>query len=110
MFDFAPDNTPAVNQETASPRVLALRLVALSSARLLLAASRLGGDDGVALICALRDIVIDASVDPLHWPVAEAIALLRTSAPGSDTQVDRLIDRLEEIRNRIGLGPDARTA
>lgn len=79
MFDFTPDT-----RETASPRLLALELIARSSARLRLIASQLGGDAGMALICALRDMIIDAAVDPLHWPIDEAIALLRRPAPGRD--------------------------
>lgn len=106
MFDFTPDPTDA--QESASPRILALGLIARSSARLRLGASRLGGDAGMALICALSDMIIDATVDPLHWPIDEAIALLRQPAPSRDAQVDRLVEQLERIRERIGSAPDAR--
>ena len=108
MFDFTPDRTDA--QETASPRILALELIAHSSARLRLAASRLGGDAGTALICALRDMFIDTTVDPLHWPIEEAIALLRRPAPGRDAQVDRLVGQLDRIREWIGSEPDGRAA
>lgn len=108
MLDFTPD--PSCSQETASPRILALELIAHSSARLRLAASRLGGDAGTALICALRDMFIDTTVDPLHWPIEEAIALLRRPAPGRDAQVDRLVAQLERIHERIGSAPDARAA
>ncbi|WP_297976661.1 hypothetical protein [uncultured Amaricoccus sp.] len=108
MFDFTPDLS--CSQETASPRILALELIAHSSARLRLAASRLGGEAGTALVCALRDMVIDTTVDPLHWPIEETIALLRRPGPGRDAQVDRLVTQLEWIRKRIGSEPDARAA
>lgn len=59
MFDF-PTPTPSI-QRTAPPRVLALDMIARSGARLRLAACRLGGDAGIALICAMRDMVLDAT-------------------------------------------------
>ena len=108
MFDFATD--PAVGQNTAPARVLALKLIASSSAGLVAAASRLGGDAGSALMCALRDMIIDATVDPFHWPIEEAIALLLTPARGRDGQTDRLVVQLERIRDRIRSGPGACTA
>jgi hypothetical protein len=108
MFDFAADTS--ISQEIAPPRALALQLIAQSSARLRLAAFRLGGDAGVALICALRDMIIDTTVDPLHWPIDEAIALLCQPVAGRDTQVDRLTRQLERIRDRIRQEPDARAA
>lgn len=64
----------------------------------------------MALICALRDMIIDAAVDPLHWPIDEAIAVLRQPTPGRDAHVDRLVGQLERIRERIGSAPDARAA
>lgn len=106
MFDFATD--PSISHEITPPRALALLLIARSSARLRLAAYRLGGDAGVALICALRDMIIDTTVDPAHWPIDEAIALLRQPIAGKDIQVDRLARDLERIRGRIGSEPETR--
>jgi hypothetical protein len=108
MFDFAAG--PSEINEIAPPRVLALGLVAQSSARLRLIASRLGGDAGLALICVICDMINDPSVDPLHWPMDEAIALLRQPAAGKDAEVDRLARQLERIRDRIGQEPPARVA
>jgi len=108
MFDFFPDSTPL--QQTASPRVLALDLIARSGARLRLAAARRGGNAGVALVWAMRDMILDATVDPLHWPLDDAITLHRQPAPTRDVQVDRLAEQLERIRERIGSTPDARAA
>jgi hypothetical protein len=108
MFDFAAGSSG--NAETAPPRVLALDLVARSNASLRLIASSLGGDAGLALICVLCDMIIDPTVDPLHWPIDEAIALLRRPGMGKEAEVDRLARQLERIRNRIGQEPDARPA
>jgi hypothetical protein len=106
MFDFAAG--PSVHTEIAPPRARALDLVARSSASLRLIASRLGGDAGLALICVICDMINDPSVDPLHWPIHEVIALLRQPAAGRDAEVDRLARQLERIRDRIGQEPPAR--
>ena len=108
MFDCAAD--PSENPDIAPPRVLALDLFPRSSASLRRTASRLGGDAGLALICALSDMISDPTVDPLHWPIDEAIALLRQPATGKDAEVDRLARQLERIRRPIGEEPPSRAA
>jgi hypothetical protein len=90
--------------------VLAHDLVARSKASLRLIASDLGGDAGLALICVLCDMIVDPTVDPLHWPIDEAVALLRQPAAAKHAEVDRLARQLERIRDRIGREPDARAA
>jgi len=75
MFDCATGFSE--NPGVTSPRAMAIDLVARSSASLRVIASRLGGDAVLALICVLCDMIIDPTVDPLHWPIDEAIALLR---------------------------------
>jgi hypothetical protein len=90
--------------------VLAHDLVARSKASLRLIASDLGCDAGLALICVLCDMIIDPTVDPLHWPIDEAVALFRQPAPAKHAEADRLARQLERIRDRIGREPDARTA
>ena len=54
-------------------------LAATAGSRLRLAAGRVGGDDRLALACALVDMV-GADVDPAGWPVAEVISLLHGEA------------------------------
>ena len=101
---------PSENPDIAPPRLLAIDLVIRSSASLRLIASHLGGDAGLALICVLCDMIIDPTVDPLHWPIDEAIALLRQPGMGRDAEVDRLARLLERIRRPIGEEPPARAA
>lgn len=108
MLDCAAHHSE--NPDTAPPRVLALNLAARSSASLRRIASRLGGDVGLALACVLFDMVVDPTVDPLHWPIDEAIALLRQPAMGRDAEVDWLARQLERIRHAIGEEPPARAA
>lgn len=108
MLDCPAD--PSENPDIAPSRVLALDLVVRSSASLRVIASRLGGDAGLALICVLCDMIIDPTVDSLHWPIDEAIALLRRPGVGRDAEVDRLARRLERIRRPIGEEPRAYAA
>lgn len=108
MLDYAAG--PSESPDIAPPRVLALDLVVRSSASLRWIASRLGGDAGLALICVLCDMIIDPTVDPLHWPIDEAIALLRQPAMERAAEVDWLARQLERIRRRIGKEPLARAA
>jgi hypothetical protein len=100
MFDLAPP--PAISQQPAPPRVLALQFVAGSGTRLVLAATRRGCEEGAALAHALKDMILDSTVDPLHWPLDDMIVLLRRPARDPDAQVERLIGQLERIRHRIG--------
>ena len=100
MFDFAAD--PSENPHIAPPRVLALDLIVRSSASLRRIASHLGG--------VLCDMIVDPTVDPLHWPIDEAIALLRQPAAGRDAEVDRLARQLERIWRSVGEEPPARAA
>lgn len=104
MFDFTENagTTPAKNE----PRTLARELFASSTARLVLAASRVAGQDGVALIHALRDMILDPDVPASHWPLDEAIALLRRPPTRPDAQVDRLLRRLERIRDLVEIAAE----
>lgn len=108
MFDFATN--PSENPLVAPSRAMAIDLVARSSAYLRMIASRLGGDAGLALICVLCDMIVNPTVDPLHWPIDEAIALLRKPGAGEDAEVDRLARRLEHIRRTMGEERPARAA
>ena len=108
MFDYL--QTPPINRETASPRVLGLRFIEKWGARLILASSRLGGEEGAAVSWAFKDMVVDNSVHPLQWPIDELIDLLRTPAAGRDGQIEQIVRRLERIRqetDRLGPDPDA---
>lgn len=55
----------------------------------------------------MRDMFLDATIDPLHWPIDEVIALFRQPAPVKDIQADRIVAQLERIRERIGSGSNA---
>jgi hypothetical protein len=69
--------------------------------RLRLAAGRVGGEAGLALACALIDMV-EADVDPTGWPITEVIALLCREA-ARDRQVARLLIELGEIEKRLAV-------
>ena len=78
-------------------------LTACAGSRLRLAAGRVGGDAGLALACALLDM-IGADFDPVEWPVSELIALLDREA-ARDRQVARLLTELRELEDRISTLP-----
>ncbi len=108
MFDCLP--TPPINRETASPRILGLRFIEKWGARLVLASSRLGGEEGAALAWAFRDMILDTGVHPLHWPIDELIDLLSKPPARRDGQIEQMFRRLERIRqetDRLGPDPDA---
>ena len=96
MFDYLP--TPPLNRETASPKIFGRRFIEKWGARLVLASSRLGGEEGVALAWAFRDMILDTGVHPLHWPIGELIDLLRKPAARRDGQIEQMVRRLERIR------------
>ena len=98
MFDFTP---PQPSQRPAPPRLLGFQFVTSSGARLVLAASRLGGEEGAALASAFRDMVLDYGTHPLHWPIEELIKLLSRPAERRDAQVEQLIQRLGRLRHEI---------
>lgn len=53
-------------------------------------------DDGLALACAIVDMVM-AGEPPAGWPIAEVIALLDTPAGRRDRQVERMLAELRMI-------------
>ena len=99
MLDYLPEAAQASTR--THPRLFAIRFLSSSAGRLTRVAARLGGEAGVALAQALRDMMIDPEVDPMHWPIDDMLAILRRSGAGSDVQVDRLIATLSYLRNRI---------
>ena len=108
MFDYLP--TPPLTRDTASPRILGVRFIEKWGARLVLASSRLGGEEGAALAWVFRDMILDTGVHPLHWPIDELIDLLRKPAARRDGQIEQIVRRLERIRqetDRLGPDPDA---
>lgn len=103
MFNYFPNTTQATPQ--SDPRVLALRFLATSGARLTRVAERIAGETGAALAYALGDMMIDPTVDPMHWPIDATLTLLRRPGAQPDTQVERLIANLSHLRSRIDAGP-----
>lgn len=57
-------------------RLLGIKFVASSGAGQSLAVSRIVGEEGAALACAYRDMILDRDTDPLHWPIDALINLL----------------------------------
>ncbi len=100
MFHHLPDPAHDVDP-SAGPRLLAVQFVATSGARLLRESGRIGGEAGAALAHALRDMIVDATVDPAHWPLAETLAMLHRPDMRPDADVDRLIARLSDLHRRI---------
>lgn len=87
----------------AALRRSAHALAATAGSRLRLAAGRVGGEAGLAVVCALIDMIND-DVDPAGWPVAEVIAVLRGEA-ARDHQVARLLVDLRGIEDRVAALP-----
>jgi hypothetical protein len=100
MFDFNPKTTRS--HLPSPPRILALQFLTNSSARLVLVASRIAGQDGTALVHSFKDIVVDGTVDPHFWPLDQLIELLRKPSGRRDVQVEPLIQWLERIQHQIG--------
>jgi hypothetical protein len=98
MFDL--DHSQS-RQHPVPARLLGIQFVANSGARLILAASRIGGDEGAALACACRDMILDRDTDPLHWPIEELTDLLKSPTQRRDGQVEHLIRRLDHLRQEI---------
>lgn len=98
MLDHLPDDRSPI---LSDPRLLAIGALATSSARLVRAATRIGGEAGAGLAHALRDMVLEATVDPEHWPIDEILTLLRRPGVQPDVQVERLCARLQHIRRAI---------
>jgi hypothetical protein len=78
----------------------ARRLALGSPARLRRAATRLAGDDGLALACVVVDMIA-AGEPPAGWPIAEMIELLDTPAGRRDRQVERLLAELRMIETDL---------
>jgi hypothetical protein len=98
MFDYLP--TPPLSRESACRSFT--DFIANFGAWLALASSRLGGEEGAALVHAFRDMVVDSAVHPHQWPIDELIALFRNPQERRDTQVEQMVRRLERIRQEIG--------
>ena len=104
MFDFVHSQP---RKHAVPVRLLAIEFIAGSGARLILAASRIGGEQGAALACACRDMILDRDTDPLHWPIEELTDLLRSPTQKRDEQVEHLIRQLDHLRRQIdGAGDD----
>lgn len=93
--------------ELACERALARarHLSRTSAARLRRAATRLGGDDGLALACATIDMAASGEF-PAGWPIAELIALLDTPAGRRDRQIERLLVELRMIQTDLDAALD----
>lgn len=109
MFDLTTDHRPTHDAHASPPAAIgkrdvrsqALRLVATSAGRMVLAARRIDGDDGAALAYALRDMILDRETDPIGWPLAEMAALLERGDPARDRQAARILRELRRIAERI---------
>jgi len=76
------------------------RLIGRARRLALGSSARLGGDDGLALACAIVDMVA-AGESPARWPIAEMIDLLDTPAGRRDRQVERLLAELRMIETDL---------
>ena len=81
-------------------RMRARNMALASGARLLRAAARAGGDDGLALACALIDMIL-SGMPPTGWPIMPLVALLETEIPARDRQVAGLLVALRKINADI---------
>lgn len=77
---------------------------------LILAASRIGGEEGVALACASRDMILDRDSDPRRWPIDELTDLLRSPTKKRDGQVEQLVRRLDYLHQEIDCSEEKEAA
>ena len=74
----------------------ATHLVRTCRARIVRAANRIGGNDGLALAHAFCDMVLDG-VDPDGWPLLDLLELLKRPETAPDRQTERIVSELEAI-------------
>lgn len=80
----------------ASVLAAATQLVRTCRARIVRAASRIAGNDGLALAHAFCDMVLDG-MDPDGWPLLDLLEVLRRPETAPDRQTERIVSELEAI-------------
>lgn len=75
--------------------------VARSGARLIEALGRIDGEDGLALGCAFRDMVLDPEMPPAAWPVSDVLEALASGDPHIRRRTAGLWTALEALLLRI---------
>ena len=70
-------------------------------ARLIGLLGHLGGEDGLALGCAFRDMVLDPETPPSVWPVADLLDVLASADPGFQDRTALPVAALSGLLVRI---------
>lgn len=100
MLDCLPCHSPG----DAGPRLLGIRFLKARKASLVHVAAATGDEEAAALVYALTDMIIDLTVDPMHWPIEETIALLRRPDAAQNGDAELLAGELTHLRNTIDIG------
>ncbi len=100
MFDYLPARTI----EQTDPRLLGIRFLIAHRAALARVAAAMHDEEVAALAHALADMMIDPTVDPMHWPIEEMIALLRLPRAAQGGEAELLAGELTRLRDAIDVG------
>lgn len=100
MFDYLPGQP----LDETDPRLLGIRFLIAHRAALARVAAAMRDEEAAALAHALSDMMIDPTVDPMHWPIEEMIALFRRSGAAQSGDAERLAGELTRLRDAIDIG------
>lgn len=100
MFDYVP----APPHDETDPRLLGIRFLIAHRAALARVAAAMRDEEAAALVHALTDMMLDLTVDPMHWPIEEMVALLRRPGAAQGEEAELLAGELIRLRNAIDAG------
>lgn len=100
MFDYLP----APSLDETDPRLLGIRFLIAHRSSLARVAAAMRDEEAVALAHALADMMLDPTVDPMHWPIEEMIALLRRPVAAQGGEAELLAGELTRLRNAVDIG------
>jgi hypothetical protein len=90
------EDHPPLEATATSVLPAAMHLVRTCRARIVRAASRIAGNDGLALAHAFCDMVLDG-MDPDGWPLLDLLEVLKRPETSPDRQTERIVSELEAI-------------
>lgn len=98
------DHFPSPFLDGIASRPFGIAFLIKHRAALARVALGMGEEEGAALVHALTDMMIDPTVDPLHWPIEETIALLRHRCAERNDDAELLVGQLTRLRDAIDVG------
>lgn len=100
MFDYLPSHP----LDDTDPRLLGIRFLIAHRASLARVSAAMRDEESAALAHALADMMIDPSVDPMHWPIEDMITRLRRPGAAQGGEAELLAGELIRLRAAIDVG------